>query len=268
MNKIADFLPTTRPTFRAKTDNPFTPDTEPEPVVLFPTEAAWREFAGKYPHMPQGYCKYGCGGAGYLRRELPVGHPSFGRAYPCACTKEKTARVEEHRSSLSTTEQGFTLENWVGDDPQALQHARQAAAQGWGMFCFYGAVGVGKSGLLVGIVNAFLERKQQAVYKTAAGMLDALRASYETDEYETLMNYFCGIKVLALDEVWRHKPTEWAEEKLFHILDERYRHYDIRLTLIATNATPDYENALWSRFTDRQRGSVIQVHGRDVRPLV
>lgn len=266
MQKIADFLPTTRPHFRPKDETPFTV-TEPEQVVLYPTEDAWRAFISKYPHMPQGYCKYGCGGSGYFRRDLPVGHPNFGKAYACACTKEKTARVDETRATLSTMEQSFTLENWVGNDPQALEHARQAIAQGWGMFCFWGEVGVGKSGLLLGVVNVLLDRKKAAIYKTASGLLDELRASYETDEYESLMQYFCGVKVLALDEVWRHKPTEWAEEKLFYLLDYRYRFADRLLTVIATNAEPDYSNALWSRFTDRQRSRLIHVKGRDVRPM-
>jgi DNA replication protein DnaC len=269
MQKIANFLPTNRPQFKprdTRDENPFVQD-EPQAVVLYPTEAAWRDFVSKYPHMPQGYCKYGCGGSGYFRRDLPVGHPSFGKAISCACTKEKAARVEQSRESLSTIEQAFTIENWIGNDPTALAHAKQAIAQAWGMFCFWGDVGVGKSGLLIGIVNVFLDRKQPAVYKTAAGLLDELRDAYKDETYESLMKYFCGVKVLALDEVWRHKPTEWAEEKLFYLLDYRYRFADRLLTVIATNAEPDYQNALWSRFSDRQRSTLIHVKGRDVRPM-
>jgi DNA replication protein DnaC len=239
-------------------------------AVRFPTESSWREFISKYPSAPQGYCKYGCGGAGYFRRELPVGHPQFGKAITCQCTKDKMVRTEEYRDNLSTREQTFTLDNWVGrvQDPQAWMHAQQAVAQGWGIFVFYGAVGVGKSGLLTGIVNEFLNRKVPALYKTTAGMLDELRASYETDEYDYMMSELCGVKVLALDELWRHKPTEWAEEKLFYLLDERYRFFDRRLTVIATNAEPDYNNALWSRFSDRVSSRVIHVKGGDVRPYV
>lgn len=279
MQQIADFLPRTRPAFRHAEEKPFEPEPLEQAVIMFPTFESWQQHVmdmhqqGFYS-FPHGYCKYGCGGAGYLRRNLPLGHPLFGKSVACACTKEKAAmgdeeRIAAYRESMSSIEQTFTLDNWIGriENPEALKIARLAVSQGWGLFAFWGAVGVGKSGLLTGIVNAFLDSKMQAIYKTTAGMLDELRASYDTDEYEKWLNYFCSVRVLALDEVWRHKSTEWADENLFKILDTRYRYWDRCLTVIATNAEPNPSNALWSRFTDAKRSKIINVKGRDVRPL-
>ncbi|MGZ3601834.1 MAG: hypothetical protein ACXWQ5_19535, partial [Ktedonobacterales bacterium] len=44
-------------------------------------------------------CPY-CGGAGYLRLDVPVGHPSFGQPVPCKCKErelEERHRLEEER---------------------------------------------------------------------------------------------------------------------------------------------------------------------------
>jgi DNA replication protein DnaC len=281
MQAVKEFLPTNRPQFRPKTDEqPFAPETPAQAVIMFPTPESWQQHIMDLHQQgihsfPHGYCKYGCGGAGYLRRELKQGHPLFGKTIPCTCTKEKAemgdeAKIAAYRESMSSIEQTFTLDNWIGraQDPQAWTAANQVVVQGWGMVAFWGKVGVGKSGLLTGIVNAFLDSKVKAIYKTTTGMLDELRASYETDEYQQNLNYFSTVRVLALDEVWRHKQTEWAEENLFKILDERYRYWDRCLTVIATNATPNMSEALWSRFADVKRGGkIIEVKGRDVRPL-
>lgn len=247
----------------------------PDPVVpvRFPTAESWQEFLlGKGYEGPSQYCKYGCGGAEYFRRDVPVGHPLFGKSIPCQCLKEKQAQTDEqriaaYRETLSTTEQTFTLDNWVGTDLKALAAARKAVSQGWGMFVFWGDVGRAKSGLLAGIVNECLDHKLGARYAVAPEMLDDLRASYERDEFDQEFNYLKGAKVLALDEFMRHKPTPWAEEKMFQLIDYRYRYWDRLLTVVATNARPDANDPLWSRFSDAQRSQIIQVTGADVRPM-
>lgn len=244
-------------------------------VVRFPTREAWAQFLMDHPehrYGPTGYCRYGCGGAGAFRRDLPVGHPLFGKAITCQCVRDRAMQseadhIQAFRESLAPIEQGWTLDNWIGTDKQALDVARKATAQGWGVFGFYGSVGVGKSGLLLGIVNAFLDRRVQAVYKVATQMLDELRGSYETETFEQEMNLLRAAKVLAIDEMWRFSGTPWAQEKIFQLLDYRYRYWDRLLTVIATNEKPNRNDALWSRFTDAQRGELVEVRGRDLRPM-
>ena len=249
--------------------NQSVPEPGPVPVVVFPTHEAWHAYLREHSDAPRiRYCKYGCGGVGFFRRDVPFGHPAFGKAFPCACVKERTAeaRLQEYRETLSPTEQAFTLDNWVGQDQNALRVAKQAAAQGWGIFVFWGDVGRAKSGLLAGIVNQCLDRGQQASYKVATSLLDDLRGAYETDSFEEEMNALRAVKVLALDELWRYKQTEWAQEKMFQLLDWRYRYWDRCLTVLATNAQPDASDPLWSRFMDARRSTITRVHGDDVRP--
>ena len=42
---------------------------------------------------PESVCPY-CGGVGYVRLQVPVGHPQFGKAVPCIC---KRREMREHR---------------------------------------------------------------------------------------------------------------------------------------------------------------------------
>ena len=119
MQAVKDFLPNTRPQFRTKQDeNPFVVETPAQAVIMFPTPESWQQYVldqhqqGVYS-FPHNYCKYGCGGAGYLRRDLKQGHPLFGKTIPCTCTKEKAVmgdeqRIAAYRESMSSIEQSFT----------------------------------------------------------------------------------------------------------------------------------------------------------------
>jgi DNA replication protein DnaC len=49
-----------------------------------------------------------CKDAGWVRMEVPVGHPNFGRLFPCQCKiSEQDARGREHVRRLSNLD-GFT----------------------------------------------------------------------------------------------------------------------------------------------------------------
>lgn len=251
------------------------PETDSAPVVRFPTLASWHAYLATMPgaNIPREYCKYGCGGAGCFRYDVPVGHPLFGKTKTCQCTRERVeradaAQLDAYRAQLSQSEQTFSLSNWIGTDTYALNIARGAAARGWGLVCFYGNFGTAKSGLLTAIVNDALNRKTHARYEVAPAMLRKLRAAYEDDSFDFEFQSLCDVRVLAVDELWRYKDTEWAAERMFELLDYRYRFWDRLLTVCATNARPDpAQDSLWSRFTDTQRAQMCEVRGGDLRPL-
>jgi DNA replication protein DnaC len=269
---------TWQPPRRAQNNAP-APQSEPEadnaPVVRFPTPESWHAYLAQHlgANIPRAYCKYGCGGAGCFRYDVEVGHPLFGKTKTCQCARERAERtnatqLEQYRAQLSQSEQAFSLSNWVGTDTYALNVARTAAARGWGLVCFYGNFGTAKSGLLTAMVNHALDRKQHARYEVAPTMLRHLRAAYEDDSFEYQFQSLCDVRVLAIDELWRYKETEWAAERMFELLDYRYRFWDRLLTVCATNARPDpVQDSLWSRFTDTQRAQMCEVRGGDLRPL-
>ena len=228
-----------------------------------------------------------CGGAGFLRRDLPVEHPRFGRAIPCECKTRETIPALKKWSGIGNSNLTWTLENFPGDGA-ALEAARAALAQNRGLWVFWSrAFGTGKTGLLVAIVQVCWKRHIPALYQSVPAMLDRLRTSYENGHYGVLMEELKLVPVLALDEFHRWyprasrwdnnrpegtDPTEgspnWAAEKIFQIIDERYTHWDERMTLIATNRNPQTGAAdpITSRFADTLRSHIIYVSGGDLRP--
>lgn len=75
-------------------------------------------------------------------------------------------------------------------------------------------------------------------HEALAGLLDYLRQAFDpqaassfTARYERMLR----AEVLALDEVDKCSMTAWADEKLFELVDDRYRRASECLTLIATN---------------------------------
>lgn len=215
-----------------------------------------------------------CGGAGWLRYDVPLDDKRFGKAVPCECLQQHTseasdALVARLRSQLSGTEQTWNLANWVGADEKALTVAADALKVGSGFWTFWGTVGTGKSGLLVAIVNSALNARMPARYAVVPELLDELRASYGNGHYEYLMEELKTIRVLALDELHRNRGTDWENEKMFELIDHRYRYWDGLLTVFGTNKPPDKgsEDPIMSRLCDTRRARLVRVGGPDLRPL-
>lgn len=229
--------------------------------------------------QPQGYCPYGqCGGLGWYKlANQNVGDEYFGQALPCQCLKDKqaqtsNARLGELRRNLSATEQGWTFANWIGSDRNALRMAEQSLEVGEGLWTFYGPVGAAKSGLLAAIVNAALARKIPALYKVVPAMLMDWQATFQRGSQESFQEAFnevANARVLALDEMWRYKNSEWTETTMYTLIDHRYRHFKNLLTLVGTNTEPDTKtgDAVASRLCDSFRGKLIPVTGPDLRPM-
>ncbi len=219
-----------------------------------------------------------CGGAGFLRRELPVSDPNYGKAIPCACKLREMSASLKKANHITESQAVWTLAKFPGD-PNAKQKALEAVASRQGVWVFVSSFGRGKSGLLVAAVNALLQEGVPAMYKVVPLMLDELRSGYRNDTFMDTLNGLIDVPVLALDELHRAYDKgagedsewgsrSWVQEKLFTLIDERYSDYTKKLTLIATNRQPDKGDvdAIWSRLGDTRRCHIVTVTGPDLRP--
>lgn len=227
-----------------------------------------------------------CGGAGFLRRDVPIDHPDFGRAIPCECKRLEMIPSLMEWSGLGQSNQDWTLGRFPGD-PEALAVAREALAARRGLWVFWSsAFGTGKTGILVAIVRACWDQQVPALYQSVPAMLDRLRSAYQSGDYQQLMDELKQVQVLALDEFhrWHDKSSRWenngsrgdlmegspswAAEKMFQIIEDRYVHWDQRMTLVATNRNPDRgdNDPIASRFSDTLRSRIVLVRGGDLRP--
>ncbi len=100
-----------------------------------------------------------------------------------------------------------------------------------------GSIGVGKTHLAVGILQALIaDRGAKGLFFDYRDLLKQVQNSYnrsvEMTELEILQPVF-DAEVLVLDELGASKPTDWVWDTVAHILNTRYN--DRRTTIITTN---------------------------------
>jgi DNA replication protein DnaC len=215
-----------------------------------------------------------CQGAGWLRLDVPLGHPSFGRLFRCECQQrtEDRARVTEMRrlSQLDGLEgKSFAaFEADTADLTRALETARAYAQSLSGWLVLSGRCGTGKTHLAAAIANETLEKGDQTVmFAVVPDLLDHLRATFDPargvdydERFQAIRNTF----LLVLDDLGTENATPWAREKLYQIVNHRYNE---RLpTVITTNQAPSaIDERILSRMLDSTLSKRIQLDGEDFR---
>ncbi len=225
-------------------------------------------------------CPY-CHGLGYLRRDLPLGHPDFGKLQICSCRQGQVAQqIHQRLFSISNLDnlQHLTFENFqprgrVGLGPwqaDSLEHACNQAqlfsqkAEGW--LLLQGGFGCGKTHLAAAIANFTVSMGVPTLFITVPDLLDALRFAYE-DPQSTFEQRFEEIRtapLLIMDDFGTQNATAWAQEKLFQILNFRYIN---RLPLVVTTnlLLDQIEGRIRSRLEDPELVSRVFIQAPDFR---
>ncbi len=222
-----------------------------------------------------------CGGTGFYRRDVPVGHPDFGRAIPCDCqlAAREDSRLDRLRQASNLGQLGrMTFDSFVPEGygllPQvrdnlhrayemALAYAREP--QGW--LILKGRYGCGKTHLAAAIANRQIEQGRPAIFMVVPDLLDYLRAAYRPDadaSYDDQFNAVRNVPLLILDDLGTQSSTPWAQEKLFQLLNHRY---NARLpTVITTNRDLEEIDArLRSRLADMELCQLVTILAPDFR---
>src|ERR1700677_3012849 len=163
-------------------------------------------------------------------------------AQPCECRLQLQAARLLKRAGIPKRYEHCTLDTFepgYGQADQSLAAAYMRARQfvtgypvtteGCGLL-LTGSVGVGKTHLAVGIVQALIfEKGVRALFCDYRELLKRIQESYNAQVAST--------EVQILDELGAQKPTDWVWDTVALILNTRYN--DKRTTLITTN----YPNA-------------------------
>ena len=225
-----------------------------------------------------------CHGVGYVRLDVPPGHPQFGKLVPCVC---RTSAIEEARrrrlfamSHLDKlghlTFETFKPHGRMGTGPRqarsiesAYNFARQFAENPSGWLLLMGGYGCGKTHLAAAIANYCVEKGISTLFLTVPDLLDNLRFAYDSPEggFEKRFEQIRSVPLLILDDFGTQNATPWAQEKLFQILNFRYIN---RLpTVITTNLTlEEIEPRLRSRLQDPDVVAKIKIDAPDYRRAV
>ncbi|GER88900.1 hypothetical protein KDW_30620 [Dictyobacter vulcani] len=128
-----------------------------------------------------------CNDAGYLRVDVPFGHPDFGKPVPCHChvdlIKQKKQQKLIHASGLNTLERFrhasfHTYNPFLQGVHEAYTHAFEFANQPTGWLALIGEYGCGKTHLAVSIAKKQLEAGKLVVFQIVPRLLDDLRATF------------------------------------------------------------------------------------------
>jgi DNA replication protein DnaC len=183
-----------------------------------------------------------CSGLGYVRRDLPLNDPGFGKLFPCP-----NSHYLMDRSGLTPGELSLS----------------------WGDIKDFGNVR--------GAVDAVLEALDTAAcYIRMAEALQYIREAFDSETYPMTMasrrlEFLADYPVLCLDEIDRYNITGFAKEQIFLLMDKRYEANVVRgtgVTLIASNRPPEALDGYLSDRVRDGRNKVYQLTGESVRPLM
>jgi DNA replication protein DnaC len=222
-----------------------------------------------------------CNGVGYLRRDLPIEHPDFGKLEICSCRQGQVDQaIRQRLYSLSNLEQlsHLTFENFkprgqFGLNPLqassleiAYNHAQRFAQTLEGWLVLEGKYGCGKTHLAAAIANFAVSLGVPTLFLTVPDLLDSLRFAFQSPEitFEDRLEEVRTAGLLVLDDFGTQNATSWAQEKLFQIVNYRYIN---QLPMVVTTNLPldQIEGRIRSRLEDPQLVTVLRIMAPDFR---
>lgn len=117
----------------------------------------------------------------------------------------------------------------------------------------WGEPGNGKTHLAAAIINELSKKGYIVVFQSVPELLQRIRSTFNSENKENepqIMRALLECDLLILDDIGAEKTTEWVEEKLFNIIDGRYRKE--LPTLYTSNLEPkELKNQVGKRSYDR-----------------
>ena len=180
-----------------------------------------------------------CSDFGWVRANVPVGHPDFGKALPCRCRQRQNdpsrlARLQRYSNMGPLTRLSFqsTKPEGRSADPddhdrfrKAYEKALAFAEDPHGWLVLSGPSGSGKTHLAAAIANRVIERGLPVFFVFVPDLLDHLRSTFTPSSelsYDQFFEQVRNAPFLVLDDLGGHSSTPWAQEKLYQILNHRH----------------------------------------------
>lgn len=225
-------------------------------------------------------CKI-CGGLGFVRQDLPVEHPDFGKMQICVCRQQNVERAARERLFRLSNLEAFETMTFDTFKPQgrmgladqhirSLEYALSQAANyarslsGW--LFLTGGYGCGKTHLAAAIANFAVGLGVPTLFLTVPDLLDWLRFSYDAPDanFEERFEEIRNIRLLVLDDLGTQNATAWAQEKLYQIINHRYVN---KLSMVVTSnqSLEEIDGRIRSRLQDADLVTTVRIYAPDYR---
>ncbi len=152
----------------------------------------------------------------------------------------------------------------------ALNAAHSFADDPRGWLTLQGPNGCGKTHLAAAIANKMLASEADVFFAVVPDLLDYLRSAFAPTQKETYDEVFERVRsasLLTLDDLGAERSAEWAEEKLYQIVN--YRTLMGLATVVTTNQSEDWikrtRPRIYSRIVDGSVGTFIKVEAPHYR---
>lgn len=183
-----------------------------------------------------------CGGTGWQIAD----DGGAGTARPCECRKLYAARELLARAGIPERQRRCSFESFYTSNSTASAEVRQSllaakrASEHYvdhfidpesGRFrstglLYTGPPGTGKTHLAVSVLKALIERyRVRGRFVNFSHLVYELQSTFDPSTAETrrqILDPITRAEVLVLDELGATKPTDWVQDQLYLIINERY----------------------------------------------
>jgi DNA replication protein DnaC len=195
----------------------------------------------------------------YLDREGNPMKEQIATLEYCSCRLEKIFEKNNATAGMKDSEKAHTFETALIDSENET-HYRTASEfirnlenhreVGSWLYIFgdeqrarekgLDAYGTGKSFLMQCIGNALTKRSIPAIYVTEDKLFQDIKDTYDRESAESesdVLNRYFNVPILLIDDLFSAQYKEWADSKLYSILNTRKG--DNKITIITTNYAPN-----------------------------
>lgn len=217
-----------------------------------------------------------CGGSGRVVTPRRLGHPGFGKSQLCGCLlapeKATDRRAETlRRVGVPNTFARASFDRWdVARGGSGPINAARAFVSSWPppkpVLLLTGKSGGGKTHLATAILGDIYDRYGHiGQFWPVTEFLDRIKATFDeaarTETTAQAEERLRAAPLLVLDDLGAEKATDYANERLFQLVDYRWR--ENKPLVVTTNIASDgFPTRLRSRL---ESGVVVVFGGKDYR---